>query len=98
MCISRVTKKLIFALNAYMKASANLKAILASVVSTGYDFIVVGDFNTDITSQSVRSDIVLDAFSAYKIVEKSVDYSYIHQSGSLSIVILTTSRFRSLLH
>ena len=77
-------KKTISALNAYMKASANLKAILASVVSTGYDFIVVGDFNTDITSQSVRSDIVLDAFSAYKIVEKSVDYSYIHQSGSLS--------------
>jgi hypothetical protein len=67
-----------------MKALANLKAILVSVVSSGYDFIVVSDLNTDITSQSVRSDIVLDAFSAYKIVKKSIDDSYIYQSGSLS--------------
>jgi hypothetical protein len=67
-----------------MKALANLKAILPSAVSTGYHFIVAGDFNTDITSQSVRSNIVLDAFSAYKIVKKSVDYSYIHQSEDLT--------------
>ena len=65
------------------------------------DFIVLGDFNTDLDEQSYRSREILEYMPPYVILKKDLSYSYIQQSGSVSNIdhIISSSQLKcSIIH
>ncbi|XP_065584325.1 uncharacterized protein LOC136043326, partial [Artemia franciscana] len=65
------------------------------------DFVVLGDFNTDLDEQSYRSREILECMPPYVILKKDLSYSYIHQSGSVPNIdpIISSSQLKcSIIH
>jgi len=71
-------------LNKFSKECSSLKTLLQSISKNGYEFIIIGDMNTDVKRDSARTVKLLDCLPDYRIIAKDLPFSYVHNSGSLS--------------
>ena len=77
-------RKSVQSLNRFAKTCSVLQKLLESVSNQGYRFLIAGDFNADLLSSNIRSDLIFDSLPQFKLVEKTCIYSYLHHSGSQS--------------
>ena len=61
-------------LNKFSKACASLKALPHRISKNGYEFIIIGDMNTDIKLDSVRTVKLLDSLPDYRIFAKDLSF------------------------
>ena len=88
-------------INRFAITCKSLKSVMNRVKENKLDFIVLGDFNTDLDEQSYRSREILECMPPYVILKKDLSYSYIHQSGSVSNIdhIISSSQLEcSIIH
>ena len=88
-------------INRFAVTCKSLKSVMNRVKENKLDFIVLGDFNTDLDEQSYRSREMLECMPSYLILKKYLSYSYIHQSGSVSNIdhIISSSQLEcSIIH
>jgi len=53
-------------------------------VSQYLNYIVIGDLNANINTDCVRKDYALDCLPLYRIIPKSLPFTYTHHSGSIT--------------
>jgi len=88
-------------INKFAITCKSLKSVMNRVKENKLDFVVLGDFNTDLDEQSYRSREILECMPPYVILKKDLSYSYIHQSGSVSNIdhIISSSQLKcSIIH
>jgi hypothetical protein len=70
-------------INRFAIACKSLNSVMNREKENKLDFIVLGDFKTDLDEQSYRSRELLECMPPYVILKKDLPFSYIHQSGSV---------------
>jgi len=95
------TGYLLESINRFAITCKPLKSVMNHVKENKLDFIVLGDFNTDLDEQSYPSQDILECMPPYVILKKDLSYSCIHQSGSVSNIdhIISSSQLEcSIIH
>ena len=59
-------------LNKSSKACASFKTLLHRISKDGYEFIIIGDTNTEIRLDSVCSMNLLDSLPDYRVIAKDL--------------------------
>ena len=78
-------QKRLASLTKFSNACSSLKTLLCNIEKHGYRWLLIGDFNCDVHSSSTRANLVLDSLPiGYRIVPKALNYSYIHNSGTVT--------------
>jgi exonuclease III len=75
-------RKSIQSLNKFAKTCSVLKKVADSASSFGYQFVVAWDFYADLLNSNLRSDLVFQSLSKFKLLDKNRSFSYFHHSGS----------------
>ena len=88
-------RKSVQSLNKFAKTCSVLKKVADSASSFGYQFVVAGDFNADLLNSNLRSDMVFQSLSEFKLLDKNRSFSYIHHSESHTIIdhVLCSPKF-----
>ena len=69
----------------FVKACKKLKNLVSGIEKLGYDWLLMGDMNCDMTMSSPRSDSLLECLPlGFRILTKDLPFTYIHASGSRS--------------
>ena len=73
--------------SSYAKACNNLKILISDIERLVYKWMLIGDLKCDITVSSTRKEALFQCLaSVIKVLTKDLSFTYIHCSGSVSIL------------